>query len=385
MEEKMNSKQLLQSLVSIRSVFPDEGKIGIFLEKILKEQGFKTKRQYLSPKRFNLFGERGRGRSARLFYGHIDTVPIQGDWKTDPFKLTQAGDSLYGLGVCDMKGGIAAMINAFNNTKTTRKIKVLFGVDEENISEGAWKAVEENKPFFSDVSLVVIGESGSSSRQTGGVNVITLGRRGRSVFSIEIFGKSSHGAQPHRGVNAISEVAIAVYFLNKMKLPKHRLLGNSTLFVRKIEGSSKSLSIPDRAYLEIDRHLVIPETVESVKKELQEYIDGLYKKGKLSRNADRRAIVTVLQRKTPYLNPYVTSQRDRHVKKIIGYIKTTYGKPIINYASSVADENVFAKVLHVPILTIGPRGGNIHGADEWVLGKSLKEVSELYSFILKNC
>jgi hypothetical protein len=40
---------------------------------------------------------------------------------------------------------------------------------------------------------------------------------------------------------------------------------------------------------------------------------------------------------------------------------------------SVADENVFANRLHIPVVTIGPIGGGDHTAEEWVSLNSLKK------------
>ena len=46
------------------------------------------------------------------FIGHSDTVDTTDGWLTNPFTLTQKDDLLYGLGACDMKGGIAAFLQA---------------------------------------------------------------------------------------------------------------------------------------------------------------------------------------------------------------------------------------------------------------------------------
>ena len=46
------------------------------------------------------------------FLGHTDTVEYIDGWNSNPFELTLKDEKLYGLGVCDMKGGIAAMLAA---------------------------------------------------------------------------------------------------------------------------------------------------------------------------------------------------------------------------------------------------------------------------------
>jgi acetylornithine deacetylase/succinyl-diaminopimelate desuccinylase-like protein len=48
------------------------------------------------------------------------------------------------------------------------------------------------------------------------------------------------------------------------------------------------------------------------------------------------------------------------------------------YASSVADENVFAYRCGFPVLTLGPTGGGEHTAKEWVSIRSLGACVERY-------
>ena len=40
------------------------------------------------------------------FLGHTDTVEYAEGWKTNPFELEVKNGLIYGLGVCDMKGGL---------------------------------------------------------------------------------------------------------------------------------------------------------------------------------------------------------------------------------------------------------------------------------------
>ncbi len=377
---EINQETLIKQLVSVSSVFPDESEVLEFLEKKLKNLNFKINRHYISENRWNILAERGEGKSSMLFYGHVDTVPDYGNWKTNPHILTEIGDKLYGLGSCDMKGGIAAFLSALHSVNPNRKIKILLGVDEENISEGAWRVVKEKRNWFSDVDFILVGEPGASATQIGGENVITLGRRGRVVFEIEVFGKSAHGAHPEKGVNAISEAAKVALEIEKLKLPSNKYLGPATLFIRKIEGASTSLSIPNRAVIEVDRHLVVPESIDSAMKQIEVLIEQMYDLGRLSENADARVRVKVKERPTSYASPYVADDDNEFVKKIISLMKN---REIINYGKSVADDNIFSRELNLPVITIGPRGGNIHSSNEWVSKKSLNNVASLYKQILE--
>ncbi|MFA6328945.1 MAG: M20/M25/M40 family metallo-hydrolase, partial [Candidatus Micrarchaeia archaeon] len=133
----MEQMALLRKLVSINSVFGSEGEMGEFLEAQLARQGFSVRRVEIAPGRFNVVGERGSRGKPILLYGHMDTVPPYGEWEGgDPFRLREEEDKLSGLGVFDMKAGVAAMLCACGE-RTDRRLRVVFGVDEENDSEGA--------------------------------------------------------------------------------------------------------------------------------------------------------------------------------------------------------------------------------------------------------
>ncbi|MEM2922473.1 MAG: ArgE/DapE family deacylase [Candidatus Bathyarchaeia archaeon] len=59
-------------------------------------------------------GTYGNGAKSLILCGHIDTVGV-GDpekWDTNPLKAAVRDGRLYGLGVCDMKGGLASALTA---------------------------------------------------------------------------------------------------------------------------------------------------------------------------------------------------------------------------------------------------------------------------------
>ena len=58
---------------------------------------------------FATFGPDGPG--GIVLSGHTDVVPASDQrWSSDPFKLIQDGDRLYGRGTADMKGYLAACL-----------------------------------------------------------------------------------------------------------------------------------------------------------------------------------------------------------------------------------------------------------------------------------
>ncbi|MDE1768609.1 MAG: M20/M25/M40 family metallo-hydrolase, partial [Candidatus Micrarchaeota archaeon] len=270
----MEVDQILGKLVSIKSSFGNEKAIGAYLESYLKEMGFKTKRQYFEKERFNVFAERGLGSKSMLLYGHFDTVPQYGDWQTNPYRLTRKSDRLYGLGAFDMKGGIAAMLKGLEQ-ESNMKIKVLLCGDEENISKGAWHAVIKSRRWFDDVQFAIAGEAGVTHENDGGIGIVTLGRRGRCVITIDVEGISSHGAEPERGLSALDQAAKIATTANEIMTRTSNKLGSESIFINEIHSSSTSLSVPDRAYLNIDIHLVPPSTPEEATLRIEKHVKSL--------------------------------------------------------------------------------------------------------------
>ncbi|MFA6530418.1 MAG: M20/M25/M40 family metallo-hydrolase [Candidatus Micrarchaeia archaeon] len=387
----MDAITMLKELVSINSVFPNERKAAEFVEMLLIENGFQVGRVGIAEGRFNVIAERGTRGNPILFYGHLDTVPPYGNWNGNPFELRAEEssqfstdgpnpDKLHGLGTVDMKAGVAAIIKA-TETESDRKIKVVFGVDEENISEGAHAVVESG--FLNGVEFGLVTETATSGKNLG-LQELVLGRRGRCVIELEVPGRSAHGAgiiaggSNGTGISAISEASRLVSELEKLNgnLGTHPLLPPPTQFIRKIYGESTSLSIPDSTIIELDRHMVTPETPESVLDSTRQFVNSLYASGKFREVDGKRISVRLKERKTPYLAPYVIPKENSYVQQISAIVKEKFGEPAYSYGTSVADENVFAD-LGIPMLSVGPLGGGEHTSNEWVSKSSYLQLIDL--------
>jgi succinyl-diaminopimelate desuccinylase len=374
--------ELLIKLISINSIFPDEKKIAEFLLSYLDNQGFLVKKQYISPDRFNILAEKGSGQKSYLLYAHLDTVQVYGKWQADPFSLRINGDKATGLGTADMKGGIVAILKAVENfLPVNYKLKVCFGVDEENYSEGAYKLAQTD--WLNDVQGILVPESSLPAvKSLKAASTITLGRKGRVVYTIRIYGKSAHGVEPALGINAIEQGAKLIIALNEFEKTSHPELGETTFFIRRFEGKTLSLSIPDYAEIEIDFHFVCPDTSEGLKEKLILFITGLYEKNYLSA-AGKKFEIEFNSRPTPFLEPFIFSKEGAFIKIATKAVEKVYGESAYNYGQSVADENIFGN-MGIPTLTIGPLADNHHSAEEWVSLESLEKLTVIYREILES-
>src|SRR5688500_10274589 len=101
-------------LVAMRSYPGEGGAVQAAIAQWLRGHGLGGEIQQTSaPERPNVLArvENGAGPTL-LLNGHTDTVLAVEGWSSAPWTPRRQGDRLYGLGACDMKGGIAAAMLA---------------------------------------------------------------------------------------------------------------------------------------------------------------------------------------------------------------------------------------------------------------------------------
>lgn len=361
-----NLIKILSEMVSIKSIFPQEEEMVNYVEKILKEYGFKTKRQRVSQGRYSLFASRGSGKKALMFYGHLDTVKPDKDWTGNPFKLSMQGNLAKGLGAYDMKGGIAAFLNAVSKVDNEHFIKIFLAVDEENISEGAWVAVKKEKSFFHDVELVISAEPGLGN----GLNTIANSRVGRVIYEAVFKGKAQHIINHDAAIDAIEQMGI---FINSFYKKRDKIFKSKETFaqVRKVYGESLGMSVCGECSLEIEVLLDFPDTINSVNKILKNISNS------------KTTEIKLKKRNTPYLEAYAFKEIP-YILLIKKIIKEQLGKDLKLYKKvSVGDDNVLAS-LKIPVITWGPEGKNAHKANEAVDIQSMQALSEMYIKLLNT-
>ena len=249
----MKVEDILKTLVAFNTVEDKENKKIIFwLEAFLKKKGFVTEKiKDRETGKINLFASLAN-KSAKgiVFVGHTDTVPASSLWKYDPFKLTQAGDKLFGLGTSDMKGGIAALLAAIEQTdlkKLKNGVSVIFTFDEEKTFEGIKNFIKKKKI---SKSKIIIAEP-TDCRPI-------VATKGVAAFRMEFFGKAAHGSVPDEGKNAIKATCSFLAQLEKIGKRLERGKNNifnpscATLNVGKIQGGDAINKVPDKCFVEFE-------------------------------------------------------------------------------------------------------------------------------------
>jgi glutamate carboxypeptidase len=177
-----------------------------------------------------------------LVLGHIDTVWPLGQIERMPFR-EEAG-RVYGPGIFDMKGGIAAALLAVRAMRAADlahpAIVLLFTTDEE-IGSGTSRAIIEAEARRSRAVLVL-----EPSLPGGGVKT---SRKGCGDFELEIHGVSAHaGIAPGQGANAVHELAHQILAVQSLQDAARGVSVNVTV----VSGGERTNVIPSHARASID-------------------------------------------------------------------------------------------------------------------------------------
>jgi glutamate carboxypeptidase len=221
----------------------------------------------------------GQGAPGILVLSHLDTVHPIGFIERLPFKIE--GDSAFGPGIYDMKGGAYLAYHAFRQVcaqgvHSPLGITQLFVSDEE-IGSPTSRALIEQEGRKAKYVLV------TEPARDGGK--IVTGRKGVARFEVFIKGVPSHaGTRPEDGRSAIHELGNIIQTLEAMNDPRRGV----TVNVGVVRGGTKPNVIAEEAYAEVDMRVpTIADSDELVPKilSLKSRTDGVSVKvvGELNR------------------------------------------------------------------------------------------------------
>ncbi|MES5486730.1 M20 family metallopeptidase [Bradyrhizobium sp. INPA03-11B] len=178
-----------------------------------------------------------------LVLSHLDTVHPMGFIERLPFKIE--GDSAFGPGIYDMKGGAYLAYHAFrqicaDDARPPLGITQLYVSDEE-IGSPTSRALIEAEGRKAKYVLV------TEPARDGGK--IVTGRKGVARFDVFIKGAPAHaGTRPEDGRSAIRELGNVIQTLEAMNDLKRGV----TVNVGVVRGGTKPNVIAEEAYAEVD-------------------------------------------------------------------------------------------------------------------------------------
>ena len=280
--------RLLADLIALPSVNPaflppndprtGEARMAEHLASLAKRAGLTVEFQEVAPGRQNILARltpSGPVKHRILLAPHLDTV---GEPNLTPQLVPRiAHGRIYGRGACDTKGCVAAMFQALLEVATsgprpTDTELVFVGlVDEENGQLGSrtYAKRAQRRPNREDLraDLALVGEPTR-------LEVVTA-HKGDIWLQLRTRGLAAHGATPHLGKNAITEMARAVlalegdYAAELRRRPSHPLLGRPTINVGSIRGGTQPNIVPAECEVSLDRRFLPQETPLGVRREIQ--------------------------------------------------------------------------------------------------------------------
>jgi succinyl-diaminopimelate desuccinylase len=131
-------------------------------------------------------------------YGHLDTVPEQGNL---PASVTDG--RVYGLGASDMKAGLGTMIALLEDEEVSDGpydvMAVFYDGEEGPFANNGLEGVLDAVPELAEAELSIVLEPTDGQLQLGCMGVINA--------IVEFRGASAHSARPWLGENAITKAA----------------------------------------------------------------------------------------------------------------------------------------------------------------------------------
>jgi len=233
-------EKLFRRLVDIYSPSGKEGDLLDYLKGYLKRRNLPMTVQAVDEDRYNIILAPVNKDIQLAFIGHIDTVTAP---DLDNFSYRAQGDLVTGLGAADMKGGCAAMLEAFltfweaGNREVP--IALCLVVGEEETGDGAEKLMESyHFPW------AIIGEPTDM--------VPCLLSYGYLEIQLSTRGTRQHASLAKRRHNAIEVMLQTILRLTHQLEAKHPQIHYN---IRDLFSSHSGFAVPERCEAWLDLHL----------------------------------------------------------------------------------------------------------------------------------
>lgn len=342
-------KEILNRLIEIDTVKDKDNKKMIFyLKELLRTVNFEF-REIGNDKKILVAS---RGKSNLCFICHTDTVDSSSMWTKKPLELSEDDVYYYGLGVCDMKGGIAALLSALLKIDTNIPCMICFTYDEEINFMGIKELV--NQDIGLPKSLVFTEPTDLE---------LVAANKGCLEFKVEIEGKSAHSSTPDEGINAID---IMIDFISELKAIGESLtkekndlydVSYTTFNLSKIVGGDEINKVADKCYITFDFRTIKKEHNKMIKEKVLSLVNKY--NGKMEVITD--------------LNCALNCDSEEISKLEVLLNKKATGVNYVTEASFVNDKNIYI---------IGPGPITAHQKDEKISKSSYKDIISIYEKII---
>lgn len=246
---------------------------------------------HLQGERVNLSAIKNAGAKKTLLINtHLDVVPAGANWSVPPFECTEKDGRIFGRGVADSKGGVAALFTVLCameelDIKPKYNLNIALTTDEEMGPYSGLCYLADLGKLKADYFLSMDGDSDD----------ITIASNGNVDWQIDVFGRSYHSGSSFLGVNAIEK---SIHVMNELmelkagiekrrsKVPVSLAISQNAgidtlmpvLNITMINAGVKQNIVPDRCTLKGDRRYIPEEKFSDVCREMNDVISRVKKK-----------------------------------------------------------------------------------------------------------
>lgn len=375
---------LLSQLLKFKSITPDDDGVLDFIANYMhgwdaKRLDFLSTQNEYGVKNLILSKRFGDGVSSLCFAGHIDVVPPGDGWDSDPFIPVQSEGYIYARGTQDMKGGVAAFLQACKDFECKHAgkdfdgtIYIILTSDEEgdgiNGTLHVLKYMKDNN-LLPDFAIVAEPTCSNIFGDT-----IKIGRRGSINGKISILGIQGHVAYPEKCVNPAHGLAKVFHNIADYDLDKgNEFFSPSKIVITDIRGGMQVSNVtPDRVDIMFNVRNSNLTNEDSVRDYLKGVLDNLDYglKYELSLKVSSK--------------PFLTDKQSHIVKALSNSItKITKISPELNTKGGTSDARYFSSfgVLSVEFGVINDR---IHAKNERVSIDEIYALYKVFGDLLKN-
>ncbi len=295
--------------------------------------------------------------------GHFDTVhPPE-----SPFtRFADAGDTLTGPGVQDMKSGIVAVLYGLRLARelTGRDplpVKIVFNCDEEIGSPDSRPLIED---MMRGANAVFVFE-GKRAKD----NAVVTSRKGIIMGSMTVTGKASHaGEAPQDGANSIVEAAHKIAAMDALTDHEKGI----TVTTGKISGGEVANQIPDHCESTIDIRFRTAEDEAAVKEAVQRIMATTHVPGCTTSYELHTA-------RPAFEKSPASQQLLEQYQQAAAAFGATVGE---KSAGGGSDGNLTAAIGAPTLDGVGPAGSNAHTHQEYIIKESFFESAMIFALYL---
>lgn len=318
------------------------------------------------PNVVGIYKGTGGGRSL-ILNGHVDVVPIgpEDTWSLPPWSGIYQDGRVYGRGSADMKGGCVSNIMAIKALQTAG-IRLQGDLIIESV-------VDEEDGGNGTLACILRGYTADACNfsEPSGLDRMAISNRGAQYFRITVPGQEGGTEYKHQLVNPITKAmevfqAIEAYSIMRESSVSHPLYDayydtKVPLGVCKIQAGEWPSTVASQCVMEGTIECLPGENIHAVKDQFKKYLMEWSAKDAWLKDHPLKVEWFGL-----WFDAAEISPDHPYIQTIQEIVRETTDEDLLVGGGGGCDLRLPVLYGNTPAVLFGPKGGLIHGTDEYV-------------------